>query len=162
MVKIGKENYRLEKEPGMKVIIMYHSEHHGNTRKLADIISGELDATVVSSEQARGLDIREYDLVGFGSGIYYGDFHKLMYKFLSHLPQQQGRKAFLFSTTGSKTYSERAHNKFTASLREKGFDIIGEYSCLGFDTALSAEGINKGHPTADELKQAREFAAALK
>ena len=146
----------------MRVIIIYHSEHHGNTRKLADVISEELEATTVPSEQAQRLDIGEYDLVGFGSGIYYGDFHKLMYKFLSHLPQQHGKKAFLFSTTGSKAYSERAHNKFAVSLREKGFDIAGEYSCPGFDTALSAEGINKGHPTADELKQAREFATGLK
>jgi flavodoxin len=146
----------------MNAVIICHSEHHGNTRKLADVISEELNAKLVTSEQSSGLGIGEYDLVGFGSGIYYGDFHKLMYKFLSHLPRQQGKKAFLFSTTGSKTYSEKAHTKFTASLREKGFDIVGEYSCFGFDTALSAEGINRGHPTEEELKQARAFAGTLK
>ena len=145
----------------MKTIIICHSEHHGNTRKLADAISNELGARVVPSVEAHGLDVQGYDLVGFGSGIYNGDFHRLMYDFLSSLPKQSGKKAFLFSTTGSKTYSERAHKKFGKSLHEKGFDLVGEYSCLGFDTALSAEGINKGHPTEDELKQAREFAAAL-
>lgn len=146
----------------MKTIIICHSEHHGNTRKLADVIADELNARVVSSENTAGLDIGEYDLVGFGSGIYYGDFHKLLYKLLSHQEPQNGKKAFLFSTTGSKTYSERAHGKFSASLREKGFDIVGEYSCFGFDTALSADGINRGHPTEEELKQARVFASSLK
>ncbi len=146
----------------MKAVIICHSEHHGNTRKIAEAVSEVLDAKVVFSQEARGLDIQEYDLVGFGSGIYYGNFHKLMYDYLARLPQQRGKKAFLFSTTGSKTYGERAHKKFSASLQAKGFVITGEFSCLGFDTALSAEGINRGHPTAADLKRAREFADTLK
>ncbi len=146
----------------MRVIVICHSEHHGNTRKTAEAVAEVLDAEVVFTQDVHGFDIHEYDLVGFGSGIYYGDFHKLMYDYLSQLPQQRGKKAFLFSTTGSKTYSERAHKKFRALLREKGFEVAGEFSCLGFDTALSADGINKGHPTEDDLKKAREFAATLK
>ncbi|GAH36099.1 unnamed protein product [marine sediment metagenome] len=85
----------------------------------------------------------EYDIVGFGSGVYNGKLHKELSEILSKLSQQDDKKAFIFSTTGSKTYSSMAHERFRPMLEEKGFEIIGEFSCLGFDTALTKEGINK-------------------
>ncbi len=39
-----------------------------------------------------------------------------------------------------------AHEWFRPMLEEKSFEIIGEFSCLGFDTALTKEGINKSRP----------------
>ena len=146
----------------MKTLIIYHSEHHDNTEKIARKISTTLDAELLKSQNIKGVKIEDYELIGFGSGIYYGKFHQELYRFVRNSPEQNGTKSFIFSTTGSKSYSEKAHKSFTASLVEKGFNVIGEFSCLGFDTALSAEGINKGKPNTDDLNEAVRFAKNLK
>jgi flavodoxin len=146
----------------MKVLIIYHSEHHGNTEKIAKAISSALDAKLIKSQNIDIDNVDQYDLIGFGSGIYYGSFHQNIHSFIDALPEQSGKKSFVFSTTGSKAYSTRAHEAFKSKLKEKGFKVIGEFSCLGFDTALSSEGINKGRPNADDLKAAKEFAEGLK
>ena len=99
----------------------------------------------------------KYDIVGFGSGVYNGKLHKELSEILSKLPKQDDRKAFIFSTTGSKTYSSMAHERFRPILKEKGFEIIGEFSCLGFDTALTKEGINKDRPNKQDIKEAEDF-----
>ena len=99
----------------------------------------------------------KYDIVGFGSGVYNGKLHKELSEILSKLPKQDDRKAFIFSTTGSKTYSSMAHKRFRPILEEKGFEVIGEFSCLGFDTALTKEGINKGRPNKQDIKDAEDF-----
>ena len=145
----------------MKTLIIYHSEHHMNTKKIANVIAPVLDAALVISPDINITDIQEHDLIGFGSGIYYGKFHESLHNWVDSLSQQDGKKAFLFSTTGSKTNSERAHERFRSLLLEKGFEVIGDFSCLGFDTALSSDGINKGRPNTDDLKEAEQFAESL-
>jgi flavodoxin len=145
----------------MKIYIIYHSEHHGNTEKIARTIGSFLKAETVSSQKADIGKILEYELVGFGSGIYHGKFHDNLYSIVDRLPAMQGKKSFLFSTTGSKTYSVRGHDLFKVKLKEKGFQVIGEFSCLGFDTALSSEGINRGRPNAEDLREAETFARSL-
>ncbi|MBN2323184.1 MAG: flavodoxin [Spirochaetes bacterium] len=145
----------------MKTLILYHSEHHGNTKKIADVIAKTLGAETVPASGFHFSSIDEYDLIGFGSGIYYSRFHDSLYRVVESLPAQNGKKAFLFSTTGSKTYSMCAHESFKALLADKGFAISGEFSCLGFDTALSEEGINRGKPDAADLKAAERFAKGL-
>lgn len=47
-------------------------------------------------------------------------------------------------------------------LEQKGFEVVGEFTCPGFDTALSAEGVNKGRPNENDLQKARDFALQLK
>ena len=145
----------------MKTLIIYHSEHHGNTEKVARAISKVFNADLLTSSDADIDEVSEYDLVGFGSGIYYGKFHQSMYSILDRLPNQEEKKSFVFSTTGSKTYSERAHDLFTSKLEGKGFEVIGDFSCLGFDTALSSEGVNRGRPNDNDLRAAEKFAREL-
>lgn len=145
----------------MKSLVLYHSEHHGNTKKVADVIGKTLGAEAVAASEFDPAGADEYDLIGFGSGVYYGKFHDSLYRSAEGLPVQQETKAFLFSTTGSKTYSLRAHEAFKPLLTSKVFTVVAEFSCLGFDTALSAEGINKGKPDASDLKDAQQFAESL-
>ena len=146
----------------MRTLVVYHSEHHGNTEKIAKVISAALDCRLLKSDETQPHDVSETELVGFGSGIYYGKFHEKMYNLIEGLPPQEGKMAFLFSTTGSKAYSAKAHELFKQRLKEKKFEIVGEYSCLGFDTALSPDGINLGRPNEEDMKAAREFAEGLK
>ncbi len=145
----------------MNTLIIYHSEHHGNTEKVAQRIAAVLKAELMSSQEIDIDDVREFDLVGIGSGVYYGHFHEKLFKFIEHLPAQIGRKAFVFCTTGSKSYGERANNSAKLKLKEKGFDVVGEFTCLGFDTALSTEGINRGRPNTEDLNAAEAFARSL-
>jgi flavodoxin len=133
-----------------------------NTEKVAREMSGVLDAALVTPKRASGENISDYDLIGFGSGIYHGRFHGDLHDFVRSMQVPKGNRAFLFSTTGSKSYADRAHREFRSMLEERGFNVVGEYSCLGFDTALSSEGINKGHPNGNDLKEARSFASSLK
>lgn len=133
----------------MKILILYHSEHHGNTEKI--------DAIALKAENVDPRNLDKYDIIGFGSGIYNGRFHKELAEIISNTSQQIKKKSFIFSTTGSKTYSSMAHKRFKPVLEEKGFEVIGEFSCLGFDTALSTEGINKGRPDKQDIAEAEEF-----
>jgi flavodoxin len=146
----------------MKTLIVYHSEHHMNTEKVAREMSQVLGANLVTAKIAPGEHISDYDLIGFGSGIYYGKFHEDLCAFVESVQVPEGTRAFLFSTTGSKSNADRAHQEFHKTLAEKGFTVVGEFACLGFDTALSSEGINKGHPNEQDLEEARSFASGMK
>jgi flavodoxin len=50
-------------------------------------------------------------------------------------------------------------------LSGKGFEIIGEFSCKGFDTWGPFKligGLNKGKPDEEDFKSAERFANSLK
>ena len=139
------------------MLIIYHSEHHGNTKKIAKAMAEKINADILKAADVNLNKFEEYDTIGFGSGVYNGKLHKELSEILSKLPQQDDKKGFIFSTTGSKTYSSMAHERFRPMLEEKSFEIIGEFSCLGFDTALTKEGINKGRPNKQDIKDAEDF-----
>lgn len=139
------------------MLIIYHSEHHGNTKKIAKAMAEKINADILKAADVNLNKFKGYDIVGFGSGVYNGKLHKELSEILSKLSQQEDKKAFIFSTTGSKTYSSMAHERFRPMLEEKGFEIIGEFSCLGFDTALTKEGINKDRPNKQDIKDAEDF-----
>ena len=139
------------------MLIIYHSEHHGNTKKIAKAMAEKINADILKAADVNLNKFEEYDIVGFGSGVYNGKLHKELSEILIKLSQQDDKKAFIFSTTGSKTYSSMAHERFRPMLEDKGFEIIGEFSCLGFDTALTKEGINKGRPNKQDIKDAEDF-----
>ena len=61
----------------MKTAIVYHSSHHGNTKKLVDaIVAAHNDIAVFEAESCRPDDLSSFDLIGLASGIYYFSFHK--------------------------------------------------------------------------------------
>ena len=141
----------------MKTLIIYHSEHHRNTEKIAKAMAEKTGADIARAEDVGPGDLNDYDMIGFGSGVYNGKLHGDLSEIILNLPQHQDKKVFIFSTTGSKTYSSIAHSRFRTELEEKGFKVLGEFSCLGFDTALTDEGINRGRPNAQDIKDAGDF-----
>jgi flavodoxin len=151
----------------MKALIIYISVHHGNTERVAKVIANILDADLLQVEQADASMLEQYDLIGFGSGIYFGKHHKILLDFADRLPVLRNKKAFIFSTSGLRKM--RFIHNFDKPLKEKlerkGFDIIGEFSCRGYDTSQAAMivgGINRGRPNAKDLKRAEDFARGLK
>jgi flavodoxin len=151
----------------METLIIYISVHHGNTEKIAKVMANTLDATLLEVKQANASMLEQYDLIGFGSGIYFGKHHEGLLDFVDKLPVLRNKKAFVFSTSGlGKIWFIHNFDKpLREKLQRKGFDIIGEFSCRGLDTYRATKlvgGINKGRPNAEDLRQAEDFASGLK
>ena len=151
----------------MKALIIYISVHHGNTERVAKVMANILDADLLEMKQVDASMLEQYDLIGFGSGIYFGKHHKSLLDFVDMLPMLRNKKAFIFSTSGLRKI-QFIHNfdkPLKERLRRKGFDIIGEFSCRGLDTYRATKlvgGVNKGRPDTEDLRQAEDFAKSLK
>jgi len=148
----------------MKTLIICESVHHGNTKKIADAMAAELNADIKKPGEVDLGKIGEYDLIGFGSGIYMGKLHKNLLKLADNLPEA-GKKSFIFSTAGGDNESMKNHKALKDKLASKGFKLIDEFTCRGFDTfgpLVLVGGLNKGKPDEKDLGSAREFAARLK
>jgi flavodoxin len=151
----------------MKALMLYISVHHGNTEKVARNMANILDADLVQVKQANAAVLERYDLIGFGSGIYLGKHHESLLAFVDRLPMLRNKKAFIFSTSGLRKipFVHNFDKSLKQRLQQKGFDIIGEFSCRGYDTSRAAMivgGINRGRPSARDLQQAEDFARRLK
>ena len=150
----------------MKTLIVLYSHHHMNTEKVAQTIAKILEAEIKTPQQADPASLSAYDLVGFGSGVYYSKLGKTLIDFADKIPQVAGKKAFIFSTSGrTGKVVEKFHRPLKEMLQSKGFDFVGEFNCAGFDTVSIFKivgGVNKGRPNEEDLKRAEEFALKLK
>lgn len=150
----------------MKSLIVCVSTSHGNTRRVADRMAEVLDARVAEPESVDPETLREYDLVGFGSGIYYMVVHSRLRRFLRRLPDVDGVRAFTFFTSGASEIPMAGYNKPVRNqLAAKGFEVLDSFSCRGFDTVGPfgfIGGINKGRPDDHDLDRAAAFAARLR
>ena len=146
----------------MKTLIIYTSVHHQNTEKVAKVMAEELEADLVPAMEAQPGMPASYDLVGFGSGIYFGKHHKTLLQFVETLPAATGKRAFIFSTCGD---GKIHHAALKEKLVNKGFAVADEFFCRGWDTVGPLKlfgGINKGRPDDNDLAAARAFAQGLK
>ena len=145
----------------MKTVIVYESTHHKNTYKLIEAITDKFDVDTVDVKEAAAVDLSEYDLIGFASGIAFGKFYPdIMAYAKNNLPEN--KKVFLLYTCGkdSKNYP----NAMKALATEKGCDVLGCYGSLGYDTFGPFKligGISKNHPTASEISGAVDFFGKL-
>jgi len=151
----------------MLTLIIYHSIHHGNTEKIAQVMADVLKAKLIKSDDVDLNSISYHDLIGFGSGVYFGRTHRSLLKLVDKLPDQKGKKAFVFTTSGMGRvwlYNVLA-KPLKKKLLEKNFKIVGEFNCRGWDTypiyVRPFGGINKGRPNEKDLEKAREFARNL-
>jgi len=160
-----------------KSLIVVFSYHHKNTQKIAEVMAKVLDAQVKSTQETGSDELKEYDLIGFGAGIDSGKHYRELLDFADELPQVTDKKAFIFSTCGAPMkFMEldrveftrcvaKNHSSLRKKLQSKGYMIVDEFSCAGFNTNSFNKlfgGINKGRPNAEDLKQAEEFAQNLK
>ena len=103
------------------------------------------------------VDLQEYEVIGFASGIDFGKFYEEIENFAeANLPIK--KEVFLLYTCAME------RKGFTNSIREialkKDAIILGEYGCKGYNTYGPWKvigGMNKKHPTEVEVKSAVEF-----
>jgi flavodoxin len=149
----------------MTALVVCLSVSHGNTRKVAGAIAEVLGADVRSPAEIDPDVVASYDLVGFGSGIFGFAPHPGLEAFVDHLPNVDGTAAFVFATSGTGRILYRPFvTPLDARLTAKGYRVVGSFCCRGFDTWLPLRligGTNKGHPDAEDLERAREFARRL-
>ena len=80
----------------MRAAIIYMSIHNGNTEKIGEVIAKRLEAKLIKAVEAEVEDLLNYDLLGFGSGIYFGRNHEALFKLLDKFPTVQNKYAFIF------------------------------------------------------------------
>ncbi len=145
----------------MKAIIIYASTHHGNTRKVVEAIEKECDIEVVDATRTHEKDLKEYDLIGFASGIFFTKLSEHVLNFARvNLPVN---KDVIFIATAGNPMNGN-FNSIAAVAKDKKCNDLGRFQCKGFDTYGPFKlvgGIQKGHPDETELKEAVEFFKGL-
>ncbi len=142
----------------MKTAIVFYSQHHKNTRKLVDAIKEtDLDVKLIDISVTKVAELDGYDRIGIASGIYFSKFAKPLMEYLAtHLPE--GKEVFVLYTCGKMWPGYTRDVK--ALVEEKKGLYLGEYACLGFDTFGPFKlvgGLQKGHPTEEEIQSAVDY-----
>lgn len=141
----------------MKTAIIYYSKHHGNTKKLLDVIKKENEVELFDISECTTFDLKEYDRIGFASGIYYSKFHKSLLKYAKEF-FPNGKETFFIYTYGAekKGYT----NAIRDSIADHNAVILGEFGCFGFNTFGPFKligGIAKGHPDNVDIENVLNF-----
>lgn len=146
----------------MRSLIIVVSVHHGNTRKVALALSEVLGGVITEPNEVSQEKLLSYDCIGFGSGIYFGKFHRRLLRFVEGLSPCVGKKSFVFSTSG---LGKKAYNHSLEKLLvQRGFVVLESFACRGFDTfgpLWLVGGINRGRPNEKDLEDAMRFALEI-
>ena len=115
----------------MKILTIVESKHLGNTKKVAEAMAEVAPVTITDVENVSKYNLHDYDIVGFGSGIYYGKHDKSLTEFVNTLCDKKAY-TFVFSTSGSSGFLK--NNKALADLLEsKNKIVLGSFGCKGLD-----------------------------
>ena len=143
----------------MRKAIVYASVHHGNTEKLVKRIAEECQVDLIDAIKQMNVDLNDYDIIGFASGIYYSKFHKSILKFIEK-NLADNKKVFLICTYGGSANFKSIEQ----ILNKKHASVVGKFGCKGYDTFGPFKlvgGIAKGHPNEEDMKNAVDFVKGL-
>jgi flavodoxin len=143
--------------------IVFVSRHHANTQRVAEAMARAIGADLLNAETTDPQTLTKYDLIGFGSGIYFGSPHRALRRLVLDLPPGT-KRVFVFSTAGLPFLSRLWHCRLKRKLCRKGYLFVGEFSCRGWDTVGPLRligGLNRHHPSDDDLNRASLFARSL-
>lgn len=59
----------------MRTLIIYCSDYKNNTQKVASKFNEEIDCDLINVKDAIDINLENYDLIGFGSGVYMETYH---------------------------------------------------------------------------------------
>ena len=141
----------------MKILTVVDSTHLGNTMKIAEAMAEAADVKITTVDKAAEYCFGDFDLVGYGSGIYFGKHSK---KLMELVEKQDSEKAnvFVFSTSG--TGNVKNNGALEELLKSKNKAVLGSFCCKGHDKFAMFKlvgGLNKGRPDDSDLENARQF-----
>lgn len=142
----------------MKILAVVESPHRGNTLKIARAMAEIAPITITDIEHLPEYNLRDYDIVGFGSGIYFGKHSKELMELVSKFCDKKAY-TFVFSTSGSGSF-EKNNKPLADLLKSKNKVVLGTFGCKAFDKFGPFKlvgGINKGHPDVKDLENAQNF-----
>ena len=151
----------------MKCLITYFSQTN-STRKISESIGKEIAAydwkvDFINIKYEKAVNVKEYDLLGFGTPVYYYRLPFLVKDYLQSLPDLNNKPVFSFITYG--TYFFSVPIEINNILKEKRTVNIGFFAARGADKYLGylKQGVlfSDGHPNKRELNQAKHFASSL-
>lgn len=142
----------------MKILLIIKSKHQQNTLKVAEAMSEVAPLTVADLDNISEYKLSEYDIVGFGSGIYFGKHDKELIEFVKSLCNKE-KYCFVISTSGSKNFSKN-NSTLVNILKSKNKIVLGDFGCKGLDKFFVFSlfgGLNKGHPNEADFDAAQQF-----
>ena len=146
----------------MKSLIICKSIHVGNTEKIARRMAKILNANLIQPKVCNLNQLNEFDLIGFGSGIYSAKHHKSLLDLADKLPKVTNKRALIFLTAGVTGEKKvvKDHTALRNKLQAKGYKIVSEFGCKGFNKNSFLKylgGMNKGRPNENDLSNAEDF-----
>ncbi len=149
----------------MKMLIIVFSQT-GYTRKVAECIREGAMKTGAQCELAGISEVdtstlREYDLIGLGSPVFYYQEPFNVRSFVEELPKMDGQHWFIFTTHASTIGV--AMDSMAKGLQERGAVIVGSHDTYADSTApfIPYPTLTTGHPDEKEYEEARVFGENL-
>lgn len=147
----------------MKALIIYCSDYRHNTERIARVFAEKTHGDAINLRDIGKVNTEEYDLIGFGSGVYRESLSEKLIK-LAGRTDVAGKQAFVFSTSGvgMKYYNHR----LIRLLVSKGAVIKGSFACKGSFSAREFTDkkvfdfmarLSQGHPDDRDIKKAERF-----
>ena len=147
----------------MQIAILYHSIHHHNTERIAKAMAEGIGARALTLTEARHERNPQWDLLGLGSGIFFGKHHPQLLQFAREYPTLP-RHCFVFSTAGLRFLAPLWHRHLLGILRGRGCEVIGQFCAPGWDTVGPLKyigGIHRGRPAPRDDRRAAAFAQQM-
>jgi flavodoxin I len=166
----------------LRVLVAYYSDT-GNTEKIAEAVFEEASkkhqAQLKKIKEVKPEDLSNYDIVFVGGPCQANDLASPVKKLLNAMPVSPKFKVAGFFThmspAGEKGGYGRCIDSFDKIKGEKKVDFRGYYDCQGVPSPQVQQLVKRGmnvpddlwekrmreaskHPSAEDLKKAREFA----
>lgn len=154
----------------MNSLIVFTSRYRNNTAKIARCFAEKLGSSIIElkdSQDRDPIDTTQYDLIGFGSGVYFEDLASELFTMAEKL-LLTNKKTFVFSTSGiGLTYY---NNGLIRLLQSKEAVNLGSFACKGEFNAKDFTDnkifnllgqLSQGHPGTKDLRAAERFIQKL-
>ena len=140
----------------MKSAIVYASRHHGNTEKLVKELAERHGIDLINAELSAEINLDAYDVIGFASGIDFGQFYPFVTAIAAQMPA--GKCTYALYTCAKN--QARYGNEIEQAAQARNCRYLGKFGCRGFNTYGPLKligGMNKGCPGPEEIAAAVEF-----
>lgn len=142
-----------------KLLIIYASVHHANTKKVLELAGEKIAFDMVSVDEVGKFNLANYECIGLASGIYMSKPHNKIVDFIeSYKDELKNKKVVTVFTSGVR--NKKNIKMFLNQMIEKGISNTAAFRCKGYDTFGPFRfigGINKGHPNRNDAEQLVSF-----